>query len=186
MPIYNDNRMFLGNWQHRQLISEGFAALIAENQLEVEVVGGTSTAGISPGTTLADRLKRPFIYIRDKKKGHGLENRVEGILLPKQRVLVIEDVVSTGGSSVSAVEGVRESGGSVGECLCIYSYGFEKALSLFREANCALYSLLTLETLFEVAVSERYISPEEQKELESWRADPFGWGATRGFESPGT
>ena len=184
MPIYNDNRMFLGNADHRRLISEGFSALIAENKLAFDVVGGTSTAGIAPGTTLADRLKLPLVYVRDKKKGHGLENRVEGILHPGQKVLLIEDVVSTGGSSVSAVEGLRESKGTITDCLCIYNYGFEKAAVLFRDAHCALHSLLTFPTLLEVALQQKYIAPADQQELEEWISDPFGWGAKRGYEAP--
>ena len=111
MPIYNDNRMLLGNASHRRLVSDGFAALIEENQLAFDVVCGTATAGIAPATTLADRLAKPLVYVRDKAKGHGMQNRVEGILNDGQTCLVIEDVISTGGSSVSAVEGVRESGG---------------------------------------------------------------------------
>jgi len=186
MPIYNDNRMFLGSWEHRNLISAGFSALINEKQIQFDVVGGTATAGVSPGTTLADRLKKPFVYIRDKKKGHGLENRVEGILLPQQKVLVIEDVVSTGGSSVSALEGVREAGGNVSECLCIYSYGFEKAEGLFSVADCRLFSLLQLDTLLEVAIQENYLSAAHRIELEEWASDPFGWGAKRGYETPST
>jgi len=184
MPIYNDNRMFLADAEHRRLISEGFSALIAENKLSFEIVGGTATAGIAPATTLADRIKKPLVYVRDKKKGHGLENRVEGILNPGQKVLLIEDVVSTGGSSVSAVEALRDSKATITDCLCIYNYGFEKAASLFREAKCQLHSLLTFPTLLEVAREQKYIAADDQPELEDWITDPFGWGAKRGYETP--
>src|SRR3989338_5817616 len=117
MPIYNDNRMLLGNAAVRRMIAEGFKALLLENRIRADIVAGTSTAGIPHATTLADSLKKPMIYIRDKPKDHGLRNLIEGIdcdsdLYGKQ-VVVIEDLISTGGSSVKAVIAVRNTGGRV-------------------------------------------------------------------------
>ena len=184
MPIYNDNRMLLGNASHRRLVSDGFAALIEENQLAFDVVCGTATAGIAPATTLADRLAKPLVYVRDKAKGHGMQNRVEGILNDGQTCLVIEDVISTGGSSVSAVEGVRESGGVVNTCLSIYNFGFPKAEKLFSEANCKLLSVLDFGILLETAVQLGKLTNSAETELRAWYENPFVWGISRGYPSP--
>ena len=184
MPIYNDNRMLLGNAEHRRLVADGFAAIIAENSLTFDVVCGTATAGIAPATTLADRLAKPLAYVRDKAKGHGMQNRVEGILNPGQKCLVIEDVVSTGGSSVSAVEGVRESGGTVEACLAIYNYGFPKAEKLFSDAQCKLLSVLDFAILISTAEKMKKLTAEAAKELHSWYENPFEWGVKRGYPAP--
>lgn len=181
MPIYNDNRMFLGNAEHRATVARGLAALVAEHRLDPEVIGGTVTAGISPGTSLADRLGLPFVYVRDKAKGHGLHNRVEGILQPSQRVVMVEDLISTGGSSIDAILGIREAGGRCDSCVSIFSYGLEEADRRFEEIGCALFPLLTFPTLLEVAVRRRYLTEPQQQILAEWRTDPFGWGEKHGY-----
>lgn len=181
MPIYNDNRMFLGNAEHRALIAQGLAQLVAEHRLAPEVIGGTVTAGISPGTSLADRLGLPFVYVRDKAKGHGLKNRVEGILKSGQRVVMVEDLISTGGSSIDAIVGVREGGAQCDACVSIFAYGFEEADNHFRSIDCKHFPLLTFSTLLEVAVRRKYLTNAQQEVLGEWRLDPFGWGIKRGF-----
>lgn len=181
MPIYNDNRLFLGNHRHRALIADGFLQLINENNLSPEVIAGTVTAGISPATTLADRLERPLIYVREKAKGHGLKNRIEGILAQGQKVLMIEDLVSTGGSSISAIEGVREAGGQVDVCCSIFSYGLDEANRQFEEIRCKLLPVLTYQKLLEVAIERKYISADEETLLREWRKNPFEWGDKHGF-----
>lgn len=181
MPIYNDNRLFLGDPTHRRLIAEGFQDILKRAQIAPEVIGGTVTAGISPGTTLADLLRLPFVYVRDKAKGHGLKNRVEGILRPGERVVMIEDLVSTGGSSVEAINGIREAGAQCDVCLSIFSYGLEESERQFSAIGCALHSLLTFPTLLEVAVRTGYLSASDLEVLGEWRKDPFAWGAAHGF-----
>lgn len=181
MPIYNDNRLLLGNYKHRALISEGFQSIIETQQLPVEVIAGTSTAGISPGTTLADRLKLPFIYVRDKAKGHGMQNRIEGILTPGQKALMVEDLVSTGGSSIEAIKAVREAEGTLDNCLSIFSYGLEEATKQFDAISCRLFPLLTFDVLLSTAVAASYITAPQKALLDSWREDPFGWGEKHGF-----
>ncbi len=181
MPIYNDNRLLLGNYQHRALIAEGFEATIRKCDYDVEVVAGTSTAGISPGTTLADRLHTPFIYVRDKAKGHGLRNRIEGILREGQRVVMIEDLISTGGSSIDAILGVREAGGVIDLCCSIFSYDLEESAKQFREIHCRIEPLLKFDTLLKTAIEQNYISAEQEKLLNEWRTNPFGWGERHGF-----
>jgi orotate phosphoribosyltransferase len=187
MPIYNDNRMFLFRPETRKTIARGLADIIEEEGISPEVVAGTATAGIPHGALLADRLALPFIYIRDKPKGHGLRNRIEGIDaesdLGGKRVVVIEDLISTGGSSARAVEAVREANGSCDWCLSIFSYGLEKAAEQFAALDpaCEFRSLLTFPVLLDVARSGGYLSGEQIELLADWRKDPFGWGAKHGF-----
>ena len=116
MPIYNDNRLLLGNAQNRALVTKGFQDLLKKNTTEVEVIAGTATAGIPHATTLADLLQVPLVYVRSRAKSHGMGNKIEGILKKNQKVLVIEDLISTGGSAVNAVTTVREAGGIVDHC----------------------------------------------------------------------
>jgi orotate phosphoribosyltransferase len=187
MPIYNDNRMFLFLPELRKTIARGLADIIEEEEISPEVVAGTATAGIPHGTLLADRLGLPFIYIRDKPKGHGLRNRIEGIDaesdLGGKRVVVIEDLISTGGSSARAVEAVREAKGTSDWCLSIFSYGLERAAEQFAALDpaCEFRSLLTFPVLLDVARSGGYLAEEQVELLTDWRKDPFGWGAKHGF-----
>jgi len=187
MPIYNDNRMFLFFPMMRQLIAQGLADIIAEKGILAEVVAGTATAGIPHGAILADLLSLPYIYIRDKPKAHGLKNRIEGIDaesdLGGSRVVVIEDLISTGGSSARAVEAVREARGDCNWCLSIFSYGLEKAADLFEALDppCEFSSLLTFPVLLDVARSGGFLSETQIALLSEWREDPFGWGEKHGF-----
>ncbi|MBI2146115.1 orotidine 5'-phosphate decarboxylase [Candidatus Woesearchaeota archaeon] len=185
MPIYNDNRMLLGNPAHRQLVARGFQHLIQESKIPYTLIAGTSTAGISPGTTLADLLQVPFLYIRDKPKDHGLHNQIEGIdsesSLGEQTVIVVEDLISTGGSSLKAVQAVRNARGIVDNLLSIFHYGLPDAEQMFTDAHCAVHSLLTYDVLLNVAKDQGYITGDQIQMLEEWRGDPFVWGEKRGF-----
>lgn len=181
MPVYNDNRLLLGNAEHRRLVAEGFQTLIRDHHIEVDVVAGTATAGIAPATTLANLLEIPLVYVRPSPKQHGMRNQVEGILKENQTVVVIEDLVSTGKSAVNAVEAIRKSGARVEHCLCIFNYGFEKTLELFRETRCQLHSLLTFESLLKFAEESKTLSPEQIEILHPWHKDPFQWGRRHGF-----
>lgn len=187
MPIYNDNRMFLFHPDLRRLIARGLVELVESHRIEPEVVAGTATAGIPHGALLADLLSLPFVYVRDKPKDHGLRNRIEGIGAEEHlrglRVVVIEDLVSTGGSSARAVQAVREAGGVCSWCLSIFSYGLEKAEEEFRVLSppCRHDAILAFPLLLEVARQEHWLTPGEISLLESWRIDPFGWGEAHGF-----
>ena len=191
MPIYNDNRMFLFHPEARRTIARGLADHVEEKGIAPEVVAGTATAGIPHGALLADRLTLPFIYIRDKPKAHGLKNRIEGLDadsdLGGRRVVDIEDLISTGGSSARAVEAVREAAGDCTWCLSIFSYGLEKAAEAFRALDpvCNFDSLLTFPVLLEVARSGGFLDAGQIALLEEWREDPFGWGEKRGFPKVG-
>jgi len=187
MPIYNDNRMFLFHSETRRTIARGLAAMVEREGIGPEVVAGTATAGIPHGALLADLLSLPFIYVRDKPKAHGLRNRIEGLDaesdLEGRTVVVIEDLISTGGSSARAVEAVREAAGRCDWCLSIFSYGLEKAAEQFSalEPPCAHDSLLTFPVLLDVARAGGFLPEHQIALLEAWRKDPFGWGDAHGF-----
>lgn len=188
MPIYNDNRMFLAKSDHRRLIADGFLELAMKHPLvRWYGVAGTSTAGISPATTFADLTESPLIYVRDKPKDHGLKNQIEGIDaelgLGGKKYLLIEDLISTGGSSARAVQAIRDAGGTCRYCFSIFNYGFSEAVRAFEELDprCEVRSILTYDTLLEVAKEVGSITSEQAKMLTEWRKDPFGWGEAHGF-----
>ncbi len=187
MPVYNDNRMFLFHPEARRLIARGLADIVEREGIAPEVVAGTATAGIPHGALLADLLSLPFIYIRDKPKAHGLKNRIEGLDaesdLGGRRVVVIEDLISTGGSSAKTVVAVREANGRADWCLSIFSYGLEKAEAEFTSLTppCRFASLLTFPVLLDVAKSGGFLGAPQIALLEAWRKDPFGWGEAHGF-----
>lgn len=195
MPIYNDNRMFLFDDKNRKLIMHGFYYLV--KNLDFSVIAGTSTSGIPWGTLLADKFKASFVYVRDKPKDHGLRNQIEGIDderdLWGHHVLLIEDLISTGGSSARAVQDIRNANCFCNYCLSIFNYGLDKAERIFmgeedydKEGNrlefpCEVKSILTYDDLLEVAKETGYINNQQEKMLAEWRADPLGWGEKHGF-----
>jgi orotate phosphoribosyltransferase len=181
MPIYNDNRLLLGNASHRRLIAEGFQSLLTDNKIEADVVAGTATAGIPPATTLADLLQTPLIYVRSAPKKHGRQNQIEGVLIEGQKIIVIEDLVSTGGSVLNAIETIRQVGGKVEHCFCIFTYGFQKAEEQFARSNCQLHSLLTFEQLVHFGTKSGTLTESQTALLHSWFKDPFEWGEQHGF-----
>ena len=187
MPIYNDNRMFLWNYDDRILIAHSFLDIMNKENIRWSVVAGTSTAGISPATTLGDYVKCPIIYVRGNPKDHGLKNQIEGIdsesNLGGKKVVLIEDLISTGGSSIKAVEAIRNANGKCDWCLSIFDYGFKEARDAFAnlEPPCNVRSALTYGALIDVARDKNYINCGQAKMLEDWREDPLGWGEKRGF-----
>ncbi len=181
MPVYNDNRRLLGNADHRLLIAKGFQTLIEERSIPVEVVAGTATAGIPHATSLANQIGTPLIYVRPAAKKHGLGNQIEGILLKGQQVVVVEDVISTGGSALKAVEAVRDSGSIVDHCVCIFHYGFKEAEQSFSQSHCQLHSLLTFTELVAYAGKSGTLKKEQISLLNEWYQDPFSWGESHGF-----
>ena len=187
MPIYNDNRMFLVYAQYRELILNAFKELLSSRSITFDVIAGTSTSGIPPATTLADSLRKPLIYVRDKPKGHGLKNQIEGIDaesdLQGKEVILIEDLISTGGSSAKAVQAIRDANGVCNYCISIFNYGLGKANSAFDnlDSKCEVLSLLNYDILLEVAKEIEYINNQQTEMLAEWRQDPFGWGERNGF-----
>ena len=181
MPIYNDNRLLLGNSKHRQLIAEGLQKIITCKIIEVDVVAGTATAGIPPATSLSNLLETPLIYVRPTPKEHGMKNQIEGVFRAHQKVVVIEDLISTGGSALNAVAAIRNAGGEVKHCLSIFSYGFSKAIKQFENVQCQLHHLLSFEELITLARENKNLSAEQFSVLQSWHDDPFNWGNKKGF-----
>jgi orotate phosphoribosyltransferase len=159
----------------RTEICKAFTELVKEKFSDVQGIAGVATAGIAHGALLAQALELPFIYVRSEPKKHGLNNRIEGLLEPGKKYLVVEDLVSTGGSSLEAAEAVREAGGLVCGLVCIFTYGFKKAFDAFEKANVDWASLSDLDALLQKAVEITYLQPAELEVLKSWRNDPEAW-----------
>lgn len=170
-PIYCDNRITLSYPIIRKAIIAGFVEK-AKQLPEFDIIAGVATAGIPHGALLAHELDVPFMYVRSKPKAHGRQNQIEGELKAGQRVLVIEDLISTGGSSLKAVEAVRQAGGNVIGALAIFSYGFEQANQAFATANCPFDTLSNYDALLEAAIAGNYIKAEQLDMLKAWRSDP--------------
>ncbi|TCZ72315.1 orotate phosphoribosyltransferase [Paenibacillus albiflavus] len=175
-PIYCDNRLTMSYPEIRDLIASGFATLVQELYPDAEVIAGTATAGIPHAAWVADKLGLPMIYIRDKAKGHGKENLIEGVLRPGQKVVVIEDLISTGGSSLKAALAVNEAGGQALGVLAIFSYQLEKGIQAFKEASMPLHTLSNYTALIEEAVELGKIQASDIEILQSWRANPSTFG----------
>ena len=175
-PIYCDNRLTMSYPEIRDLIAESFAALIREQYPETEVIAGTATAGIPHAAFVAQKLGLPMIYIRDKAKGHGKENQIEGLVKQGQKVIVIEDLISTGGSSIKAAQAVQQSGAEVLAVLAIFSYQLDRAVNGFEEAGIALQTLSNYSALIDVALSEGAIAEGDIALLRSWRENPAAFG----------
>jgi orotate phosphoribosyltransferase len=143
---------------------------------EVELIAGVATGAIAHGALAADRMSLPFIYVRSGAKEHGLGNQIEGYFVPGQKVVVIEDLISTGGSSLSAVKALKDAGCEVLGMVAIFTYEFKKATDGFSAEGCKLDTLSNYSTLVETAVSTGYISQEEVETLKKWRIDPSVWG----------
>lgn len=174
-PIYCDNRIALSYPDARKTILEGFYQKSGEFE-PFDTIAGVATAGIPWGAMLAERLGKPFIYIRDKAKGHGRQNQIEGFCTEGSKILVIEDLISTGGSSLKAVEAVREAGCEVIGVLAIFSYGFDTATTIFNDSKCRFDTLSNYEILIECAVRRGYVTASERETLQEWRISPSTWG----------
>ncbi|MDA3890655.1 MAG: orotate phosphoribosyltransferase [Salinivirgaceae bacterium] len=174
-PIYCDNRKTLSFPKVRKNIGAAFAQLVQEKYANVDVIAGVATGAIALGVLVAEALNKPFVYVRSGAKKHGLENLVEGHLEKGQTVVVIEDLISTGGSSIKAVEALREAGAEVLGLVAIFTYGFEAAENNFKEAKCEWDTLSNYETMLEIALSTGYIADEDVVQLKIWRQDPQNW-----------
>ncbi|MDD9270064.1 orotate phosphoribosyltransferase [Paenibacillus sp. GCM10023248] len=175
-PIYCDNRLTMSHPAIREAIADGFVSLIQEKFPDAEVVAGTATAGIPHAAWVAQKLGLPMIYIRDKAKGHGKENLIEGSVKPGQKVIVIEDLISTGGSSLKAALAVKEAGAAALGVLAIFSYQLDKATDAFQAADMPLHTLSNYSTLLEVALEKGAIQEADMALLRSWRANPAEYG----------
>ena len=174
-PIYCDNRLSLSYPEARTIIKKELVTAILENFPRVEAIAGVATAGIPQGALIADTLNLPFLYVRSKPKGHGMENMIEGKVTPGQKVVVVEDLVSTGGSSLKAVTDLKNAGFEVLGMVAIFTYGFDIAKRNFEEAGVKLVCLSDYASMLPLAVSYDYATEEDLNSLEEWRKDPAGW-----------
>lgn len=174
-PIYCDNRKTLSYPAIRTYIKTQIARIVLEMYPEVEVIAGVATGAIAQGALVADALGLPFIYVRPTPKDHGLENLIEGDLRPKQKVVVIEDLISTGGSSLKAVEAIRNDGSDVLGMIAIFTYGFPVADEKFKAAKVKLTTLCNYDAVLSEALATKYIGEEDIATLKEWRMNPSEW-----------
>ncbi len=175
-PIYCDNRKTLSYPETRSFICQQFTELIHKKYPETEVIAGVATGAIAHGVLVAEALGLPFIYVRSSRKGHGLENLIEGDIRPGAKVVIIEDLVSTGLSSLAAAEAVRNYGGNVLGMLAIFTYSFPQASKNFKTAGIELTTLSNYNVLLKVAYELGEISEAQLKSLHNWRKSPETWG----------
>ena len=175
-PIYCDNRKILSYPETRTFICDKFVELIKEKYPDAEVIAGVATGAIAHGVLVADKLGLPFIYVRSKPKGHGLENLIEGDLKPGQKVVIVEDLVSTGISSLKTAEAVSNFGGDVVGMVAIFTYNFPQAKENFKKANVELTTLSRYQILIDLALETGEITQNEVDSLMKWREDPANWG----------
>ena len=174
-PIYCDNRVTLSFPRIRDYIKDAFAQIINTHFPGPDVIAGVATGAIAQGALVADTMNLPLVYVRASAKEHGRKNMVEGRIIPGQKVVVIEDLVSTGGSSLKAVEALREAGAEVMGMVAIFSYGFSIAEDNFRQAGIELLTLTDYHTLIKIALESGDIQQEQVDLLQQWRKDPSTW-----------
>jgi orotate phosphoribosyltransferase len=175
-PIYCDNRVTLSFPPIRNYIREEFSKHIEKEFGKPDVIAGVATGAIGIGMLVAEYMGLPFVYVRPEPKKHGRQNQVEGFLQKGQNVVVVEDLISTGNSSLLAVEALKEAGANVKGMVAIFTYGFDVSTENFKKANVTLHTLSNYDNLLELAVVKKYITEEEQHTLQEWRVSPSTWG----------
>ena len=175
-PIYCDNRKTLSFPEVRSFIRDSFVSLLKSSYPEAELIAGVATGAISHGALVADKLELPFVYVRSGAKEHGLGNRIEGYFTSGQKVVVIEDLISTGGSSLNAVRTLRDAGCNVLGMAAIFTYEFKRASDAFSAENVTLNTLSNYSVLIETALNTGYITVADLETLKLWRVDPAKWG----------
>ena len=174
-PVYCDNRKVLSFPYVRDFVKSELANMILEKFPEADVIAGVATAGIAHGVMAADLLKLPFIYVRAKPKEHGMGNQIEGVLEKGQKVVVVEDLISTGKSSLQVVDVLREQGADVLGMCGLFTYGFPVADEAFKAAGLPLYTISNYQALMEVCEDQKMITAEQKATLEEWRVNPSEW-----------
>ncbi|MEY4334981.1 MAG: hypothetical protein RLZZ605_921 [Bacteroidota bacterium] len=174
-PVYCDNRKTLSYPHVRDFVKSELANMILEQFPDADAIAGVATAGIAHGVMAADLLKLPFLYVRSKPKEHGMGNQIEGVLEAGQKVVVVEDLISTGKSSLEVAEVLRAHGATVIGMVGLFTYGFPEAAAAFEKANVPLFTISNYSALMEVAEDQKIISTEEKAHLETWRLSPSTW-----------
>lgn len=174
-PIYCDNRITLSYPKIRTHIRQQFVQAILDRYEKPDIIVGVATGGIAQGALVAQELGLPFAYVRSEKKSHGMHNQIEGVVEKGQSTVVIEDLVSTGGSSLKAVEALRERGLEVKGMMAIFTYGLQKAAENFKQLNCELTTLTDYESLIRKASEDNYITEKDLQSLIQWRLNPEAW-----------
>ncbi len=174
-PIYCDNRITLSHHLIRRYIRQELVNAIKHHFAEASAIAGVATAGIAQGALVADAMQLPYAYVRPEPKKHGMKNQIEGRLPEGSKVVVIEDLISTGGSSLKAIEVLREQGFEVLGLAAIFTYGFDIAAQQFAAADCKMITLSDYDTLIKVAIDLKYIDADMLEDLNSWRTNPSGW-----------
>ena len=175
-PVYCDNRKVLSYPYVRDFVKSELANMVLEHYPDAEVIAGVATAGIAHGVMASDLLKLPFIYVRSKPKEHGMGNQIEGVLQAAQKVVGIEDLISTGKSSLQVVDALRENGAEVLGMCGLFTYGFPVADRAFAEAAVSLHTISNYKALMEIAEEQKLIQADQKEVLEQWRIDPGTWG----------
>jgi orotate phosphoribosyltransferase len=174
-PIYCDNRVTLSYPTIRTFIRQTYAETIIDHYGKPDVIAGVATGGIAQGALVAQELGIPFIYVRSSAKGHGMGNQIEGFYEKGQKVVVIEDLISTGGSSLKAIDALREGGLDVKGLVAIFTYGFEMAVQNFKNSECPFVTLTNYDTLIEQALKLDFVSNDDVESLKEWRKSPETW-----------
>ena len=176
-PIYCDNRKILSYPYIRDFIKSEMCNVVFQSYENAEMLAGVATAGIPWGAMVADQLKLPYIYVRPKPKEHGLGNQIEGFFEPGKKVVIIEDLISTGKSSLQVAEVLKKEGLEVEGMVSIFNYGFDVAKTAFENAKVSYHSLTDYDTVISLAIEKNYVSERDQNTLLNWRADPANWDA---------
>lgn len=174
-PIYCDNRLTLSYPEIRNFIKKNLSKGIKNKFPEVDCIAGVATAGIPHGMLVADFLNLPFIYVRSEAKKHGLSNQIEGKIDLTSKIVVVEDLISTGMSSLQAVNAIRNAGGNVIGLAGLFTYGFQQAEIAFQDAKCVFYTMTEYSQLIQIAIEEKRIAPEQESLLLTWRNNPSTW-----------
>lgn len=178
-PIYCDNRKMLSYVSERETVSKSFVELINKYFKDVDVIAGVATGAIAYGMMVAELLKKPFVYVRPKPKDHGTNAQIEGDLQKNQKVVVVEDLISTGNSSLSSVSALQKEGAIVLGMVAIFSYNFAAARRAFEYADVELHTLCNYDSLLDEAVAEKYVKKSDLEVLKEWRINPSAWGVKK-------
>jgi orotate phosphoribosyltransferase len=184
-PVYVDNRRLIYWPQQWRLIVEGFREVVNRKRIELDVIAGIATGGVPHSSALAYIMQRPSVYVRSESKGHGTQNRIEGGDVHTRRVLLVEDMITTGGSSLSGVAALRAAGALVEDCLTITTYGFPEARENFQAAQVRLHPLTDFRTIVQEAERAGHFGEAERAIIEDWLDDPHGWAERRKDDSAG-